>query len=380
MCNSKKYKILFIINGTNFGGAELILYNIVKNIDRSIFSPEIISLKKIDCIGEKIVQEGVPIINLHYTGIFNLLFFWKLYRYIKCQKPDIINTIMFHSDIIGRIIGKLTGIKVITSFHSIYLGNNKFSTKIREIITKISDPLSSAATIVSQNAAEYFLKHKITAKNKLTVILNGIDCEFYQNRFDDEKIKKFKKKYIYASNEFIFISAGRLIEYKGFEYLIKAAEILKRKNFIFKIIIAGDGRLFNKLKNLTLSLNLENNLQFIGKVDNLNEWLWISDAFVQTSLFEGFSCVLLEAMAAGLPVITTNVGGNPEIVINNYNGYLIEPNNENILADKMIGLMKLDKDSKLNLGKNGSARVFNNFQIPQMVKNYETLYRKIIEE
>ncbi|MBP7653874.1 glycosyltransferase [Candidatus Dependentiae bacterium] len=380
MINSKPYKIIFIINGTGTGGAELVLYNIVKNIDKKIFSPEIISLKKTGIIGEKIIKEGIPVKNLHFNGIFDIIFFLKLYIHIKKTKPAIVNTIMFHSDVIGRTICKLAGCKVITSFHNIYIGNNSSETKIREIIIKLTDFLADSCTIISQNAKEYFLKKKIVSDKKLNVILNGIDSDLYKNNFNTQNITEFKKKHITEFDEFIFISAGRFVEYKGFYYLIKAAELLKNKGCKFKIVIAGDGELFDELKKMIFDHSLEKYIILTGNINNLNEWMWCSDAFVMPSLWEGFPCVLLEAMSAGLPVIATNVGGNSEIIENNHTGFLIEPQNEKILSDKMFELMTLDRDKRIGLGQLGKTRVLEHFQISRMVKKYEDLYKKIIEQ
>ncbi|HPG30701.1 MAG TPA: glycosyltransferase [bacterium] len=377
---SEPLKIIFIINGADAGGAELILYHILKNIDKTKFLPVVIALKQNGIIADKIIKEGIQVSNLHCSGIFDIIFFFKLYKFIKNFHPDIISSFMFHSDMLARIIGKIAGCKVISNFHNIYIGNNFIDTKFRELLIRFTDCAADSCVIVSQTAADYFLRKNIAKKNKLNVILNGVDSEFYKNIFSENDILSFKQKNMNSNNEFIFIAAGRFVKYKGFDFLIKAARILKNKGYKFKLVIAGSGKLFSELKRFSENLNLNDYIAFPGNVDNLNEWLWCSDVFVMPSLWEGFPCVLLEAAASGLPIIATNVGGNSEIVEDGFNGFLIEPKNASCLAEKMENIILLQSHKRKELGLNGQTRINKYFQTSDMTKKYYDLFLKISEK
>ncbi len=187
--------------------------------------------------------------------------------------------------------------------------------------------------------------------NKIKVIYNSFDIP--QNIEDKNSIRKilnFNGKYI--------ISVGRLVSWKGFDTLINIMpEILKRFSTL-KLLIAGDGPEKEKLIDLTRKLGIQNSVIFLGSLNHktLLHHMKASDIFVLNTAYEGFSHVLLEAMAMNVPIITTSVGGNVEIIKDKKNGLLVGYNNDNEIIKAILTLLTDDFFAE-NLASNAMVKV-----------------------
>ena len=263
---------------------------------------------------------------------------------------------------------------IISSIHSEYIGGF-----LRNRLLQITDSLDDVVTIVSQKASETMLKSKTASANKLLVIYNGIDLNKFI--FQDKKARKeIRKELNLKKDDKVLISIGRLFKAKGYPYLIEAIKILKSKYPDIKLLIIGEGEEKNKLETQTRELNLEKNIFFLGRKENVSNCLNASDIFVLASLWEGFGLAIVEAMACGLPVITTNVGGIPEIIQDKISGLLVDPKDSEILAQKIDYLLNLDADSKERFALKGRKIVEQKFPLEKMMTKYEELYYKLLKQ
>jgi len=177
-------------------------------------------------------------------------------------------------------------------------------------------------------------------KNKIEVIPNGVDLNVFTPNISGQEIRQ---KYQIDDNESILLFVGRLTFYKGVEYVLQALSIIKKKINNVRLIIVGKGYLEKQLKALCASLGIEKSVIFAGRVsDNmLPKYYAAADVFVlpSTSIAEGFGIVLLEAMASGKPVVASNVGGIPEVIIDGSSGILVPPRETKDLAESVIHLL-----------------------------------------
>jgi glycosyltransferase involved in cell wall biosynthesis len=199
------------------------------------------------------------------------------------------------------------------------------------------------------------------------VIPNGVELDNYKN---------LQKQDFQVNNKKIIIFVGSLRPVKGLEYLIKAMGIIhvEMENTILMII--GDGEERKSLEKLVLKLHLENVVTFIGEIPNENipSYLVQGDVFVLPSLSEGFPNVLLEAMAAGLPIVTTNTKGLSDIIRNEENGYLVEPKNPQQLAEKLLMILKNSTQSKKI--SNNNIEKAKKYSWKNVVERLEDIYSK----
>ena len=212
-------------------------------------------------------------------------------------------------------------------------------------------------------------------KKKIFRIPNFIDRNIFypSNQQSETQIKKE----IGLTPKKIVIYTGRLDESKGVHILLEAWEkIIKDFNDIFLIILGG-GYLGEKLKEQCCVLGIEKNVKFCGIVNNVRDYLITSDVFVLPSFREGFPNSVLEAMACGLPVISTKIGGIVDVIKDGDNGILVEPGNVNQLADAMKKLISNDEYA-LALGKNALKKIRENYDINGIVKRYIKLYTRYL--
>jgi glycosyltransferase involved in cell wall biosynthesis len=182
-----------------------------------------------------------------------------------------------------------------------------------------------------------------------------------------------------AASEIILGTAGRLIELKGLEYLLHAMATLRGEFPGLRMEIAGSGPQRAKLEQMVEHLGLPGHVKFLGWVDDLNTVLPRWDIFVMPSLEEGFGISALDAMAAGLPVVATRVGGVPELIEDGRTGWLVAPRDAEALASR-LRLLVGNPEQRFNLGAAGFAHVRDHFSAAQMTENFAQLYDELLAE
>ncbi|MGD1104920.1 MAG: glycosyltransferase family 4 protein [Terriglobia bacterium] len=182
-----------------------------------------------------------------------------------------------------------------------------------------------------------------------------------------------------AASEVVLGTAGRLIELKGIEYLLKAAAVLQREFPALRVEIAGSGPQREKLEQMAATLGVAGRIEFLGWVDDLSSVLSRWDVFVLPSLEEGFPLAALEAMATGLPVVASSVGGVPELVVDGKTGWLVPPGDVEALAAR-LHLLLSNPEQRLSMGAAAAVRVRDHFSLAQMTENFSRLYDELLGE
>lgn len=208
---------------------------------------------------------------------------------------------------------------------------------------------------------------------EIFVIPNGIDLNVFEGLSKEELRKKFGLN----KTEKIILYVGRLLHIKGLIYLIEAVKNINEKNKRLLLVGYGDDR--KHLENLVKKLKIENIVTFVGKVPNKEvfEYMVASDVLVLPSLSEGFPNVILEAMASGLPIIATKVGGIPKIVNNEVNGFLVDPKNPTQIVETLLQLFK-DEKLREKISDNNKIEA-KKYSWESVINDLEKVYNKIIE-
>jgi glycosyltransferase involved in cell wall biosynthesis len=259
---------------------------------------------------------------------------------------------------------------VITSKRA--LGTHQDRNKGWRIFDIAAFRFSHCVTANSKAVAEDTIKRDRGSASKIRLIYNGLNFE------DAAKICPNKEKIRFDLHidpkKKIVITVANLIPYKGHTGLLEAAAIVVAELSGTIIMIVGEDRGIQKdLERLARKLGIDENVIFLGQRKDISELLAVSDISVLPSHEEGFSNVILESMAAGLPVVATRVGGNPEAIMDGETGWLVEPGNPAELANKIIDLLK-DPEKAAKWGAAGRQRVIQNFSYEKMVSEYIKLY------
>lgn len=310
--------------------------------------------------------EGKGIQVLNSAGIV------KNIRFILTFKPDIIHLYGFRVNIKWRPILWLLGFRyVIGTLEG--LTNTGRTGLWRVKLDVWTSCFLKKYIAVSIKIANY-LKANGFPEKKLEVIYNGIEVDKYKSLLAEEK-ESLKKRLGIPLDSIVISCVANLRPVKGHVFLIDTLSILKELNF--SALIIGGGTLRDALIKYSQEKGLKDKVHFLGQRLDIPELLSITDIFILSSLSEGMPVSLMEAMASGLPVVATNVGGVSELVVDGETGFFVPSRNPSLLAEK-IKILIDNKTLRETMGIKGRARIKDNFTLEAMVKKTEELYKGLI--
>ena len=375
MIKAKKIHVMQVLHTLEIGGAEKLAYDIAKKFD-SPFEFSFFCLDDLGYLSDVIRKEGG---NTYCFGRkqgwdFSLI---KRFASLLTEKEvDIIHahqyTPYFYS-VLASFFSKKKPAVIFTE-HGRHQPD-KVRPK-RVIFNKIFQYFTSRFTGVAKFSKDSLVEFEKIPASKIDVIYNGIDLEKFPRQFSKTEIRK--KLNFNADDKLIGIIA-RLDPIKDHKSLITAISFIKDTLPNCKLLIVGDGPMRDELEQQTESLNLKNNVIFLGMRTDVPDILMALDIFVLPSIMEATSVTLLEAMSASLPVIATKVGGNKEIVIDGTTGILVESQTPKEIASALEQLLNNIEVSK-NMGLAGRQRVEQNFTFQKMIDQYKQLYLEILKK
>lgn len=356
-------KILYTITGLTLGGAETITVNLASRMQK--LGNDV----KIMCLSGEVqvkVPDEIETVNLQMSktpvGFIKALL--KAKKIAGEFKPDVVHANMFHAIVFSRFLCVFVKIpRLVCTEHS-----NNFHGKLRQFLEHCTDFLSDVNTNVSEKATEDFIKKKLFSKKKSLAVYNGIDL----NKFYPDCNLPLRKQFNISETDFVFINVSRMMPAKDHRNLLDAFKIIHEKFPDAKLICVGSGELLAETENYAESLGLESSVIFTGAKINVQDFYNASDCFVLSSAWEGFGIVLAEAMACGLPVVSTDCGGTREVVQNDK--WLVPPKNSELLAAKMIEIMKMPEQKRRSLGKE-NRMLAQKFSLDEAASQWLEIYK-----
>ena len=294
--------------------------------------------------------------------LFMILFFVKGVRIAK--QCDLIHAQFLLSGVVGAWIKRIMGRELIITAH----GSEVYMIPEAGLFQKsYIRAISNANAIITVSNAN---KERLTAlglpEDMISVIPNGIELSMFNNTISTLRVHE-------AGIQIVWV--GRMVEVKGLVYLFSAMRIIVSDYPNSKLTLIGDGPLKNKLEWLAGEMSLTENITFIGYVKNtaVPQYLKEADIFVLPSLSEGFPVVIPEAMAAGKPIVASNVGGIPDAVTEGVTGFLVAPENAELLAEKIIYLIE-HPEVRVSMGKAGRKKVEERFTWGKIAGRISEIY------
>jgi len=371
-----KVNILFIINGLGIGGAERNLYEYVKHLDRRRYHPRVCSVGQGGPLKEDFEKLDVEVVVFPKKHKFDFTLIYKVARYIRKSKVDIVVTILFYADVIGSIAAKLAKVPVIICWAAGSTPRGSKNSGLRHIYSyRIIRYFFDKIVSVSEGTRRFLIKERNIPPNLLTVIHYGVDVEKYKIMNLDQK----RRELGVDGRDFVIGVVARLTKQKGHIYLIEAAKEIVKKYPNSKFLLVGDGPLRVMLEKKVAEYNLRDNFIFLGFRDDVNQLLNVMDIFVLPSLWEGLPNVILEAMACGKPVVATAVDGTPEAVIDNETGILVPPKDPQALEEAIVRLLSNSSEMR-RLGENSRKRIEEFFSINYQASRFEELYTQLLRK
>lgn len=364
--------VLHFITELDIGGAQTALYRLLANRQDARYRFHVVCLYNGDGkTAQQIRELGIPVTDLAMTSPWRVTAFWRLYRLLRRERPYLLHTWLFHANIPGRMIGRLAGVPIIiTGRRGMRIGGPR-----RELITRFTAALDDRVVAVCQMVRQAEIRQAGGKPEKIITIYNGVDPEKYKNSARED----VRQRWGIEADAALLGAVGRLHPVKGLADLLQAVAGLRSAYPHVRLLLVGDGPLRAELERQAAALDISETVIFTGAQKDVPAILSALDVLVLPSLAEGLSNVLLEAMAAGLPVVATAVGGTPELVIDGETGRLVPPQDAASLAQAIQQLLANPAQAR-QMGQAGRQRVQAHFTIRQMVRQTEQLYETLLQE
>ncbi len=367
-------KVIEVSSDTNIGGAGKCLLTLLENFDYSKFEVKVI-LPKNSLLKDPVERLKIPVIEV--DGIADKSLDFKaisaLKAVFKAEKPDIVHT---HASMSAKIAARASGAKVVYTRHSVFPQSPKITRGIGKAINGAVNNYFSDGVIAVAEAAKDNLTETGVDEKKIRVILNGVDALERKPALETAKLKKR----FGVSREKVVSIIARLEEIKGHMYFIEAADMLLSQGVKAKFFIAGTGSYEDELKARVKELDRENDIIFTGFIKDIDSLMAVTDIQVNASYgTEATSLALLEGMSIGIPAVVSDFGGNPGVIEDGENGFVVPQKDAAAIADK---IRLLADDKALYKKMSASAlKIFNErFTSAVMTRNTEKLYEDILRK
>lgn len=361
-------KILYVITGLGQGGAERVVCDLADQMHQRGHSVKIAYLTG-NILTKPCFQEIELIrINLNTLLLFPRAYI-KLSKVIKNFEPDVVHSHMVHANIFTRLVRITTPIKkLICTAH-----NSNEGGRLRMLAYRFTHNLADLTTNVSNEAVQAFIEKKAVPDSDIITIYNGIDLSrFFYN---SEAKNKILNELNINTNSYLILAVGRFSEQKDYPNLLHAFKILKNKSIgDIKLIIAGDGELRSEIEKIINELDLKQDIYLLGRRSDIPDLMSAADLFVLSSKYEGFGLVVAEAMACKTLVVATDCGGVAEVLNNDQ--FLVPPSNSNVLAEKMLYAVTLNKENNNNNIIKNLCHIEKNFSLDQIVERWIDVYHE----
>jgi len=318
--------------------------------------------------------------DLHfYDDIISLI---RLCKYIYEIKPQIVHTHTAKAGAIGRIAAKIMRVPIIIHtfhghvFHSYF---KPFKTKLFILLEKFFSLLSDKIIVISKNQYEDIVnKYRVATPNKTCIIPLGFQFETFRIKADKNELR-FRKIFGFSEKDIIVASVGRLVPIKNHNMFIDCASKFKHYDkHPVKFVIVGDGELRSQLESYINQLGLNDFVTITGWVTNMAQVYQEVDLLVLTSNNEGTPVTIIEANAMGIPVVATNVGGIPDIIINGENGFLVPPNDIESMS-KMLKILIEEPLVRKQMGEQGKIIAQKHFDANRLTQDIDNLYKHFLQ-
>ena len=372
-----KKKIAFVMPSLEGGGAERVTVNLINNLDPTKFEVLLILGKnegKLKAALATRIKTYDLKVNRMSKGIMGIV------KILAKEKPDVIFSVMGYVNIICLLINLFLGNKcslVLTEHSTVSLEYKKSPTtmmKIQKHLRKLLYPRASRVVCVSKGVKEDLENFLDVKLKNASVMYNPILDDDYS-----ENIEEVNHEWLTKEN-FVLVTAGRLVPEKGFNYLIEAMnELVNNKREVnIKLLILGEGSERGNLETLINQYGLENNIKLLGFQKNVKGYFVKSDLFVLSSICEGLPTVLIEAMGLKLPVISTDCPSGPEEIIRNEEQGLLVPVKDPFRLAQAILTLKNNENHRVTLKEEGYVRAMD-FRTKKIVKEYEKLFEEVVK-
>ena len=363
-------RVAHVVQNLPIGGMERIVVSLVQNIDHQRFRSSVYCLEDGGTLAPEIRSTGSDVTAMNKKPGLSYSLPFRLARLFRRDHVDLVHCHNFGGLVYGAIGGRLAGVGgVLYTAHGPEMPYGSRKAVFQRL------PLVDRIITVSDYVRDSAINKAGLSPSRVTTIHNGVDVGRYSRIASTRE--QVRTQLGLTSDEPLLGVVARLTPEKDHDTLLQSLVLVRNDFDNVKLAIAGEGELMDALKKKVEHLGLSRSVWFLGNRGDVPELLQAMDLFVLSSRQEGLGITLLEAMAVGLPVVATNTGGIPEIVISGETGLLVPPEDASRFAEAVKWMLSHRDDGK-EMGLRGQKRALQQFGVERMVEQYEAVYDEVL--
>ncbi len=366
----KTRRVLLLSTSLGMGGADRQILYLAQALLARGYEVRLVSMTPLAEMGRQAAAEGLPITSLDMErGKADWASFQRFVGLLREWKPDVLTSFMYHANLLGRLAGKWAGVPlIITSIRSERNGG-----AVRDWLMRLTNWMDHYCTTNSQQVADALMARRLLPRSKSGVIANGVDSVTLTAPAAERA--RIRRELGVEDGEFLWLAVGRLLPQKDYPALLHAFQ--QAGSSRSRLAIAGRGPLLDDLQQLSRHLGIAGRVMFLGVRNDIPVLLAGADGFVLSSAWEGMPNVVMEALAAGTPVVATRVGGVPELVEQGSSGFMAPPEDPAALADAMRQLMSLPAERRKEMGRQGRDHISARYGLGVMAERWIKLFEDL---
>jgi glycosyltransferase involved in cell wall biosynthesis len=306
----------------------------------------------------------------------DLISLWRLWRFLRKEKPDVLHAHGSKGGLLGRLAGRLAGVPLV--FHTPHVYPFQWARwgvtrLIFQLVERLLWRLSSKVIAVGKGQAEVALSHRLATAERLRVIPNGVNAPTSSTDEKSADRERIRAELNLTPETQVVGMIGRLAPQKGCSNFLRAALLVLKSFPDTRFLLVGAGPKLPELHQLAEELGIAGNVSFLGHRGDIPALLPALDVFVLSSLWEGLPYAILEAQAAGLPVVASRIPGCRELIQEGETGFLVEINNQQEISERICRL--LDSETlRTEIGNRGREVVSQSFRLSDFIEKHISLY------
>ncbi len=368
--------VVMLIIGLEIGGAETEMVQAAEKLVERGWKVRVVSMLPLTGLAQRLGEGGIEVSDLGMRrGRPSLRAFLALRRMLLRWRPDVLHSHMFHANILARLVRKTVKIPLqISTAQNISEGG-----RAREWLYRWTDRWTDLTTQVSAAGADRYLARRLVTPGKIEVVCNSVDPERFA---PDRQAREPMRRELGLDDRFIWLAVGHLEAQKDYPNMLRAfAELGAADSTTGKsdshLLIAGRGSRLDELQRLTADLGIARQVSFLGMRRDIPRLLNAADCFLMSSAWEGTPLAMLEATAAGLPVVATDVGGNGEVVVDGEGGWIVPAADSSALARAMGRMIALSAGERRRTGERARRRTVEHYSLRGTVDRWVEIYSRL---